>query len=66
MKATGKTLPKVFKLKAVDLEAGATMSCRKTVSLADLTTRQHYPGRHVVDVLVNGRTVPIGAFSVTG
>jgi len=65
VKAKGKASPKVFKLKTLDLDAGAKVVCRKTVSIADLTTRQHYPGRHVVDVLVNGRTVPIGAFTVT-
>ncbi|MCC7044933.1 MAG: DNA alkylation repair protein [Acidobacteria bacterium] len=65
VKARGKASPKVFKLKAADLDGGATMSCRKTVSLADLTTRQHYPGKHLVDALVNGRVVPIGAFTLT-
>lgn len=66
VKATGKASPKVFKLKASGLEAGATMSCRKTVSLADLTTRRHYPGKHLVDALVNGQAVPIGAFTLIG
>lgn len=65
VKANGTSTPKVFKLKAADLEPGATLSCRKTVSLADLTTRQHYLGRHHVDVLVNGRIEPIGSFVVT-
>lgn len=64
VKASGKTSPKVFKVKATELDGGATVTCRKTVSLADLTTRQHYPGKHLVDALVNGRVVPIGAFTV--
>lgn len=64
VKANGNTSAKVFKLKAIDLAPGATIACRKTVSLADLTTRQHYPGKHQVDVLVNGRIEPIGSFVV--
>ena len=65
VKANGKSAPKVFKLKAADLEPGDVLSCRKTVSLADLTTRQHYVGRHDVDALVNGRIEPIGSFVLT-
>jgi 3-methyladenine DNA glycosylase AlkC len=65
VKAKGKASPKVFKVKAAELDGGATVSCRKTVSLADLTTRQHYPGKHLVEALVNGRVVPIGAFTLT-
>ncbi len=65
VKANGKTSPKVFKLKAVDLPPAGTAACRKRVSLADLTTRRHYPGRHLVDVLVNGRVEPLGAFTLS-
>jgi 3-methyladenine DNA glycosylase AlkC len=65
VKANGRTSPKVFKLKAVDLPPAGVVSCRKTVSLADLTTRRHYPGRHIVEALINGRVAPVGAFSVT-
>lgn len=66
VKANGKASPKVFKLKSMDLPPGGAASCRKTVSLADLTTRQHYAGEHLVEVLVNGRTEPLGSFVVTG
>ena len=33
-------------------------------TLADLTTRKHYPGRHVVEAQVDGRPRPIGAFTL--
>jgi 3-methyladenine DNA glycosylase AlkC len=66
VKARGTTAPKVFKLKTVDLVPGATASFRKTVSLADLTTRQHHADRHVVEIVVNGRILPLGAFQLTG
>lgn len=64
VKATGRTTPKVFKLKAADLAPGEHAAIRKTISLAAMTTRTHYAGRHVVDVLVNGRVTPLGAFTV--
>jgi hypothetical protein len=34
------------------------------VSLAVHTTRKPNPGKHAVDVIVNGAAVPVGAFSV--
>ncbi len=64
IKANGKASPKVFKLKAISLPARGHNTIRKTVSLDDLTTRKHYPGRHVIDLLVNGRITSLGAFDV--
>lgn len=65
MKANGKTAPKVFKLKTVELAASASLHFEKKLSLADLTTRKHYPGTHSVEVLLNGSAVKIGEFQVT-
>lgn len=62
VKASGASSPKVFKLRTIDLPSGASTTFRKTVSLADLTTRRHYPGQHTVDVVINGVVTPIGAF----
>lgn len=64
VKASGAPSPKVFKLKAIDLDAGARVVCRKTISLAVHTTRRPYAGEHVVEALVNGRARPLGAFVV--
>lgn len=36
----------------------------KTISLAQLTTRKHYPGVHAVDVLLNGKAQRIGNFGI--
>jgi hypothetical protein len=55
----------VFKLKELSLEARGTARLEKKVSLAEMTTRKHYPGRHVVDVVVNGPTKPLGSFVLT-
>lgn len=65
VKASGKSSPKVFKLKAVELPVCGAQTFRKTISLAELTTRKHYAGRHVVEVLINGVAKSLGAFTVT-
>ena len=64
VKANGVQRPKVFKLKQVELAPRETAEVKKTLSLAQLTTRTHYPGRHVVDVMVNGRAYPLGTFDL--
>jgi 3-methyladenine DNA glycosylase AlkC len=62
VKANGKAQPKVFKLKEVALAPRASARLGKRVSLAEMTTRKHYPGKHTVDVVVNGQTKPLGSF----
>lgn len=64
VKANGSASPKVFKLANVALAAGETVALRKTVSLADLTTRKHYPGRHRVTLQLNGVVQPLGEFTL--
>jgi len=64
MKANGKTSPKVFKLRAVELAPRETVQMGKTISLAEMTTRKHYAGSHKVDVVLNGRTKPLGKFEL--
>ena len=61
-KAGGKTSAKVFKLKTVELGPKEILGFARTLSLADLTTRKHHPGRHRVEVLLNGRAVALGEF----
>jgi 3-methyladenine DNA glycosylase AlkC len=64
VKANGSTNAKVFKLKALVLSAGETVSITKKIALKQLTTRKHYPGSHRVTVQVNGETHPLGAFNL--
>lgn len=64
VKANGTNSPKVFKLKAVELAPRETVQVSKSLSLAQLTTRRHYPGTHRVEVLVNGRAHPLGTFQL--
>jgi 3-methyladenine DNA glycosylase AlkC len=60
VKADGQARPKVFKLRAVELPPGGSQSLRKSISFKEMTTRRHYPGRHLLEVLVNGVANPAG------
>lgn len=64
VKANGKTRPKVFKLKIVELSPQEAVKIQKKISVADMTTRKHYPGLHKVDVVVNGSAKSLGEFIV--
>lgn len=62
---TNGSSPKVFKVKRIVLEPRGRVNLQTTVSLAVHTTRNPRPGRHAVDVLVNGVAFPVGSFDVT-
>ncbi len=64
IKANRKPSPKVFKLKIIDLAPHETIQMRKTISLAEKTTRKHYPGTHKVEVVLNGVAQPLGKFEL--
>jgi hypothetical protein len=64
VKARGNAAPKVFKVSQLVLAAGARADFSLAISLAVQTTRVPRPGVHAVDVLVNGRSVPAGSFTV--
>lgn len=66
VKADGKSRPKVFKLKTIELGGKETALLRKRISLVELTTRKHYPGRHRVELVVNGRGYEGVGFEVVG
>jgi 3-methyladenine DNA glycosylase AlkC len=66
VKANGRATPKVFKVKRVALPGGRGIAFSTSVSLAVHTTRTPRPGRHAVDVVVNGKPIPIGAFQMVG
>jgi 3-methyladenine DNA glycosylase AlkC len=64
VKANGQTGPKVFKLKTIELAPREILSLGKTISLAEMTTRKHYPGTHRVEVLLNGAAKLLGSFEL--
>ncbi|NTX05627.1 DNA alkylation repair protein [Myxococcus sp. CA040A] len=56
--------PKVFKVRALTLSPGQEETLGKRVSLAQLTTRRHYPGPHRFEARVNGVDLPLGEVEV--
>ena len=54
MKASGVTTPKVFKGWVLELAPHETRVLSKSHSLRPITTRRYHPGRHAVDIRVNG------------
>jgi len=53
MRKRGKTSQKVFQIREGIFEPGAH-TFRRKFSFMDLSTRKHYPGRHVFRIMVNG------------
>lgn len=53
-KKAGDLSPKVFKLKEMILQPHATIQISKKQYFADLTTRKHYPGEHLLEIQING------------
>jgi hypothetical protein len=64
VKKSGGTSAKVFKLKELTLGAGAAVEITKSQRIQNFTTRAHHPGRHAVDVLVNGERLAGGWFDL--
>jgi 3-methyladenine DNA glycosylase AlkC len=65
IKARGVSARKVFKLGRLTLEPRERVDLKTTFSLAVHTTRVPRPGRHDVDVIVNGCAVRAGSFEVS-
>jgi 3-methyladenine DNA glycosylase AlkC len=64
VKSGGASSAKVFKLRQLELPAGGSQRLAKRLSLAQMTTRVHYPGAHRVELLLNGRAQPLGQFEL--
>jgi 3-methyladenine DNA glycosylase AlkC len=64
VKANGETRPKVFKLRKLVLPSGGRARLEGRVSFAPMTTRTHRPGRHAVELQLNGVAIPLGEFEV--
>ncbi|WP_319479207.1 DNA alkylation repair protein [uncultured Draconibacterium sp.] len=53
VKASGKTTPKVFQIKEVEMNPGKhTISKKHTFK--NMSTRKHYPGEHTFEIVING------------
>lgn len=57
VKKSGAVSPKVFKWKEFVIPASESVVLEKRHAFRDLSTRSHHPGRHVIDLMINGVTV---------
>ena len=64
MKKNGETRPKVFKLKQLQLAPGEKVHISKKQLFQDFTTRKHYPGKHALEIVVNGVSVAKRGFEL--
>ena len=62
VKARGVSAEKVFKWTEVDLPARGTLELSKSQVIRDFTTRKHHPGKHRVELQINGQRVAEAAF----
>jgi 3-methyladenine DNA glycosylase AlkC len=53
-KSNGKTSSKVFKLAEKQLEPGKELSLSTSHSFKQMSTRKHFPGKHRIDLIING------------
>ncbi len=65
VKANGGSSPKVFKGRQLDLPAGCTHTLVKAHSLKPITTRSYYPGRHHIELQINGTIVASACFELS-
>jgi hypothetical protein len=56
-KANGRTKPKVFKLKSIELGPGDTQVLQKSHAIKMITTRKYYRGTQFLEIMVNGTPI---------
>lgn len=62
--SSGKTSRKVFKIKEFELAAGQSEAFNRRQSFKNFTTRKHYPGKHKIVALINGKEAKALEFEV--
>ena len=62
VKKSGGASEKVFKWKELTVAPGETVTLTRSQAIRDFTTRVHYPGRHLIEVAVNGARLASDAF----
>ena len=64
-RASGKSTPKVFKLRTFDLPPGQTIHLNKKHSFVPRSVRRYYPGIHTVELMVGGQVLGRRSFRLT-
>ncbi len=55
-KASGKLARKVFKLRTITLQPDDKVTISKKLNFRQMTTRKHYAGQHLLEIIVNGES----------
>ncbi len=61
-KANGKQTRKLFKLSENQYQGGNTYLFNRSQRFQDFTTRKHYPGKHKIGIVVNGKELAVKEF----
>jgi 3-methyladenine DNA glycosylase AlkC len=64
VKANRATSAKVFKWRLLTAQPGQIVRLKKTQVIRDFTTRRHHPGRHRVELQINGRRLAETQFTL--
>jgi len=64
VKASGATTPKVFKGWTLQLGAHQQLTLHKRHSMRAVTTRRYHPGRHELDLRINGKVLARAFFQL--
>jgi len=64
VKKSGGTSPKVFKMKELTLEPHGQHSFQRLQHIRNFSTRTHYCGQHLVELMVNGKCLARSRFEI--
>jgi 3-methyladenine DNA glycosylase AlkC len=64
IKSNGNHTPKIFQIGTYNVNPEQLLSLKRTHKFADLTTRKHYPGEHIIAVVVNGKELARQTFTL--
>lgn len=64
VKAAGNASRKMFKLKELEISPNQTVNITKSQMIKDFTTRKHYSGKHVLEILINGKIIGSTSFAL--
>lgn len=64
VKKSGELSHKVFKLKELLLSSRQTVHITKKHRFENFSTRQHYPGKHIIEIMVNGKSIQSKSFEL--
>lgn len=65
VKAGGQLSKKVFRLTENIFITGKAVKIQKKQRFTDFTTRKHYPGKHYISIIVNGKECAKKSFLLT-